>query len=192
MAEAFNTRHSCRSPGFICDDGRRIVRIWNRHEIDREILGRLAEARTVIGCVSVAIDEHLGHNGLRFRGRRIRVQQILIANDQHSFRQSRHFLIGALDSFDDERARRSTQNLHFTESVNVGMVPIQSGRLVGRNAKAILERRIARADGRLQDVVLMANRRNGQPMEMKIGRRRRHGAARAWVPALVGMHVRMR
>ena len=128
---------------FHLDDGRRIVGIGNRHKIDREILGRLAEARAVIRGIAVAIDEHLGHDGLRFGGRRIRIQQILIANNQHSFRQSRHFFIGALDSFDDERARRSAQNLRFAESVNVRMVPIQSRRLVCGNAKAILERRIA-------------------------------------------------
>jgi hypothetical protein len=82
------------------------------------------------------------------------------ANNEHSFRQSGQFLYGALNSFHDERARCPAQNLDFTEPVNMGVIPIQSRRLVCRNAETILERLIARLDRRLEDVVLMADCRN--------------------------------
>jgi hypothetical protein len=60
-------------PGFHLDQGGRVVRIGNRYVVDREILSRFAEARAVIRRIAVAIDEHLGHDGLRLVWRRVRV-----------------------------------------------------------------------------------------------------------------------
>ena len=107
MAEAFNTRHSCRSPGLI-SMSRGIVRIGNRHIIDGQILRRFAEAGAVIGCVPVAINQDLRHHRFRFSRRRIRIHEVLIANDEHSLRQARRGLFGALDSFNNQRARGSS------------------------------------------------------------------------------------
>jgi hypothetical protein len=75
--------------------------------------------------------------------------------------------------------------------MDVRVIPIESRRLVFRIAKTILKRRIARLDQSLQDIVLMANRRHRQTMKVKIGRRRDHRAARAWVGILFGNGVRV-
>src|SRR5271155_5176097 len=61
------------------------------------------------------------------------------------------------------------------------MVPIQSRRLVLRNAESILEWWITRLNRGLQNIILMTNRRNGQSVEMKIGGSLRHQAAGACV-----------
>jgi hypothetical protein len=47
--------------------------------------------------------------------------------------------------------------------------------------QAIVERRVVGLDRSLQRVVLMTNRRHGEPVEMQIGRHRRHRAALARV-----------
>ena len=48
------------------DRRRRIVRVGHGHVVDRQVLGRLAEAGAVVGRVAVAIDQHLRHDRLGF------------------------------------------------------------------------------------------------------------------------------
>ena len=122
--------------------------------------GRLAEARAVVGRVAVAIDQHLGHDRLGFRGRRIGIDQILIANDQHALRQSRYFFIGALDSFDDQRAGRSAQHLRFAEAVNMRVIPVKPRRLICRDAETDTRKVGRRAGSRFS-----ARRPDGRPGE---------------------------
>ena len=59
------------------------------------------------------------------------------------------------------------------------MIPVEAGRLVPRDAKAVLKRRIARQDRCLEHIVLMAHGRHGGTVEVNIGRDRGHGPAGA-------------
>jgi hypothetical protein len=71
----------------------------------------------------------------------------------------------------------------------VRVIPIQSGRLVGGYAEAILKRRILRLNRCLQHVVLVADGRNGQPVKMKIRGCRRHQGACAGTFARLPVQV---
>jgi hypothetical protein len=95
----------------------------------------------------------------------------------------------ALDPFDDQRARGSAQKLFFAEAMDVRMVPVKAGWFVLWNAKAILEGRVARLHGGLQHVVLMADGRNGQSMEVQVSGDRIHDSAGAGV--IRSMRVRV-
>src|ERR1700733_7185529 len=53
------------------------------------------------------------------------------------------------------------------------------------NAQAIFKRRVIRLDRGLQHIVLMTDRRHGEPVEMQVGRHRRHRAALARIGALL-------
>ena len=55
--------------------------------------------------------------------------------------------------------------------MNVWVIPIQSRRLIRRNPKPILKRRAPRLNHRVQRIVLMAHRRQRQPMKMQIRER---------------------
>ena len=117
--------------------------------------------RWVIGgiavlIVAVVVYQKFGDDGFGFCGRGIGIEQILIADDEHSFRQARDFFIGALDSFDDHGAGCAAEDLSFAEAVNVRVILVEAGRFVFRNAKLIFKWRIAWLDGSFQDVVLMA------------------------------------
>ena len=114
---------------------------------------------------------NLGTTGSDFAGRRVGIQQVLIADDQNAFGQAGDFLIRALDSFDDHRAGRAAENLRLAEAVNVRVIPVEAGRLVLWNAESILEGRVAGLDGSFQDVVLMADGWDCEAVKVEIGGR---------------------
>ena len=167
--------------GFHLEQRRGVIGVGHRDEVDRKILGGLAEAGAVVGRIAVAIDEHLGNDGFGFRRRRVRVHQILIANDEYALRQTRDCGLGAFDALDDERAGGATQHLGLAEPMNVRMVPVQARRLVCGHAEPVFERRVAGLNGGFQHLVLMAQRRHGHAMKVKIGGDQRHPAADARV-----------
>ena len=153
------------------DRGGRVIGIGNRDEIDGEIFGGFAEAGAVVGGVAVVVHEEFGHDGLGFRGRGVGIQQVLIADDQNAFGQAGDFFIGAFDAFDDHRAGRAAENLWLAEAVNVRVIPVEAGRLVLRNAKFILEGRVAGLDGSFQDVVLVTDGWDCEAVKVEIGGR---------------------
>ncbi len=163
---------------------RRIVRIGHRHEIDGEVLRRLAEAGAGIGDVAVTVELALGHDRLELRRRRVRVDEILVADHEHALGQAGELWIGALDAFDDDGAGSSAEHLRLAEAVQMRVIPIEAGRRVVRNPQAIVEWRVVGLDRGLQHVVLVTDRRHAQPVEVQIGRDRRHRAARAGVDLL--------
>ena len=65
------------------------------------------------------------------------------------------------------------RDLPPAEAVNVRVIPIESRRLVRRDAEAIFERRVAGLYGGLQYIVLMTHRRHGQAVKMQVRRQRR-------------------
>ena len=164
----------------------RIIGIGNRDEINGEVLGGFAEARAGVGGVSVRIKQRFGHDGFGFGGWCVGIEKVLIANDQDTFRQAGYLFIGALDSFDDHRPGRAAEDLLLAEAVNVRVIPIETWRLVFRNAKFVLKWRVARLDGSLQDVVLVTDRWNGEAVKVEIGGGERHRVALARVRLFVG------
>ncbi len=76
--------------------------------------------------------------------------------------------VGAFDAFDDQRTGEAAQNLWRAETVDVRVIPVEPGRLVLRDVKTILERRIAGLDGSFQDVILVTDCRDGEAVEMEI------------------------
>ena len=103
------------------------------------------------------------------------MNQVLVTNDEYTFRQACHFGSGALQAFDDQRAGSSAQQLLLTETMNMRVIPVKAGRLVVRDAEAIFERSVARLHGGPQDVIFTAGWRNCQSVEMKIGGHQAHG-----------------
>src|ERR1700684_4195906 len=61
------------------------------------------------------------------------------------------------------------------------MVPIETGRLLGRDPKTVFEGRIARANRCFEDLVLMTPRWNGESVKMQVSGAQFHGPARASV-----------
>ena len=75
--------------------------------------------------------KHLGHHGLGFGGRRVGMQQVLIADDRGRARAIRPGLPGALDAFDDEGAGSSAEHLRLAEPVDMA-----GGTNTGRAARS--------------------------------------------------------
>ena len=166
-----------------------IVRVGHRHEIEREVLRRFPFAGAGVQNVAFGIpqDRSLRHGGV-FERRGIRVDQVLVPHDQHSFRQAGEQRIGALDALHDQRSRSPAKHLRIAESMNMRVIPIQARRRVRRNLEAILEGRVARRDHRFEHVILVANRaaRTGRenagswmsavisPIRARIGHRHGH------------------
>src|ERR1700733_5724926 len=98
--------------------------MWNWNKANRKVFCRLAESGAVVGGISVAFKEHLRNRWLRFRRRRIGMDQVLIANDQCAFRQSRYGCIGPLDSLHDHCAGGSAEHLDLRVSMDVRVIPI--------------------------------------------------------------------
>jgi len=172
--------------GLHLDGGGRIVRVGHRNKVDGEILGGFAEAGAVVGGVAVAINKKFGDDGLGLRRGSIGVEEILVANNKDALGQAGEFRVGAFNAFDDERSRSSTQDLRGAEAVDVRMVPIQARGLVIGDAKTIFEGSIAGLNRGFQDVVLMADRRDGESVEMEIRGGRGHDAAHAGIGFFVG------
>jgi len=63
--------------------------------------------------------------------------------------------------------------------VNVRVIPIQAGRFIRRNAKAVLKRTVLWLNRRVEHFILMACRGDGQSVEVEIRRRRGHQATDA-------------
>ena len=189
MAEAFNTRQSCFSPGLHFDGCRRIVRVWNRHVINREILRRFAETGAVISRISVPVDQELRHYRFRLSWGRIGIDKVLIANDEDALRQAGCGLLGAFDSFYDQSTGGSSEQLLFTESVDMRVIPVEARRLVRGYAKAILKGRIPRLHRRLQDIILMAYRGNRKTVKVEVGRHRAHDSAGTRIGSRMSMRV---
>ncbi len=125
------------------------------------------------------------HEGLRNRLRcaswRVRMHQILIADDQHAFRETRQLGICTLDTLDDQRAGGASQHLPAAEAMDMRVIPVQPGRLIRRYAEAVLEGSIRRLNRGFQHIILMANGRQLQAMKMQVGRSERHGPAGAGI-----------
>ena len=177
--------------GLHLDARRRIVRIRHRHVVHRQVLGRLAEARAVVGRVAIAVDHHLRHDGLRRRRRRIGMQQVLVADHQHALRQPGRGRDRALDALHDDRARRAAQHLPRAEAVDVRVVPVHARRLVGGHAEAVLEARVAGLDRGPQHLVLVAQRRHGHAVEVQVGRQLGHLPAGARIGMAASACVRV-
>ena len=63
----------------------------------------------------------------------------------------------------------STLYLPFAEAVRVGMVPVESGWLIGRNFDSVFEGLITGLDQRVDYIVLMTHWRNVQSVKMEVG-----------------------
>ena len=72
--------------GLHLDGGGRVVRVGNRHIIDGEIFRRFAEAGAGVGCVSIFVDQELPRHRFRFSRRRIGIDEVLIADNEHPLR----------------------------------------------------------------------------------------------------------
>jgi hypothetical protein len=155
--------------GFDLDRCGRVVGVRNGNVINREVFGGLSKAGAVIGGITVPINEELREDGFRLGRRGVGIQEILVANDEDALGKAGELSIDALDAFDDKSARLAAKELLLTESMDMRVIPIESRRLVDRNAEAVLEGRIAGLDEGLEDIVLMAGSRNGEAMKMKIG-----------------------
>ena len=134
------------------NDRRRIVRKWDRHIIDRDVPG---------GNICVVA---------------LRIWEHLIAEDKHARGQARERRVDILNPFDDERACRSSLHLPFAEAVRMGVIPVKSGRLIGRNLHIVGEG-IPRLDHGVDHIVLAADGRHIHAMEMQVRRFRRHHSA---------------
>jgi len=100
-----------------------------------------------------------------------------------------------LNSFDDDRAGGSALNLCVGVSVNVGVVPVESGGFVWGDAKTVFEDWVVGQEACVEGVVLMADGRDGEAVKVKVGGERRHAAVGAGSSAGVGVirrHRRLR
>src|ERR1700743_1273347 len=98
------------------------------------------------------------------------MSQILVTDDENAFRQAEKVGVGALDSLHYQRTRGAANYLWAAEAVDVRVIPVQAWWLVFRDSHSVFERRSARLAGSVQDIVLVTNRRDRQPMEMQVGR----------------------
>ena len=110
---------------------------------------------------------------------------------KHPFRQPCSGRLGALNPFHDQRSGGASEQLVLAEAVNMRVVPVQPRRFVVWNTKPVFKRSIARLYRSLQYIVLMTDRRNGEPMKMQIGRDRAHDAAGAGIIRRLHVHLRM-
>src|SRR5258708_3352639 len=89
------------------------------------------------------------------------------AQNNHSLRESRQLWNITLNSFDDDYAGHAIQNLTLTLAVRMSVVPVQSRRLIGRNADRIVQRLSGHGD-HAKHIVLRGLGRNTQPMKVKV------------------------
>ena len=76
--------------------------------------------------------------------------------------------------------------MRVRETVDVRVIPVEAGGLISRNADAVFEGSVAWVDRGFQDVILMADGRDGQAVEMKIGGEGSHFAALARIVCWIG------
>jgi hypothetical protein len=88
-----------------------------------------------------------------------------------------HLRLHVLHAVDDQCAGGAAVDLNRRFSVQVRMVPVQARGIVRGHLKLILKRRIGVLDVGIENLVLMAHRRNIESMEMDIGGSGNHGAA---------------
>src|SRR5580704_10531490 len=105
--------------------------------------------------------------------------QFLVADDEDAFWETRQLLVRALDAFDYQGSRGSSEHLRIREAVDMRVIPVQAGRLVGRNSKIVLKWRISGLNCSMENVVLVADWRHGCPVKMQVRGKRVHGCARA-------------
>src|SRR5258708_16265810 len=89
------------------------------------------------------------------------------AQNNHSLRESRQLWNITLNSFDDDCAGHAIQNLTLTLAVRMSVVPVQSRRLIARNADRIVQRLSGHGD-HAKHIVLRGLGRNTQPMKVKV------------------------
>lgn len=154
----------------------RIVWIGYWNKVDRQVASGSARSQSVVHRVAVAVENQSRHRRIR-RGLCIRIHQVLVANDDHPFRQTRDHRIASFQSFDNERTGCAAGHLLRAEAMNVRVIPIQARRLVLRNTKTVFENRVGGLYRRMQNVVFVAHRWKGEPVKMQIRRDSRHGAA---------------
>ena len=70
---------------------------------------------------------------------------------------------------DDQRPGSTAIDLQRGLSVQVRVVPVHAGRIVGGDAEAVLKRRVGILDVGVNNLVLMAQRRNIEPVKMDVG-----------------------
>ncbi len=97
----------------------------------------------------------------------------LVANDKGAFGQPCQCGIDVLQAFDDQRSGRSSLYLAFGEAMRVGMVPVKSWGFILRDLYVVIEA-LTGLDERVDNFILSADGRCIGPVEMDIGRARRH------------------
>ena len=97
--------------------------------------------------------------------------QILLADNKHALWESRYLGPHFFHSLNNQRTGSAPIHLELGEPVHVGMVPIQSWRLVGWNLHVESKCRFARLKQSREHIVLMANGGNIQAVKVNVGRR---------------------
>src|ERR1700735_3195333 len=103
--------------------------------------------------------------------------QILLANYENALGESSDLGANFFHAFNNQRSGSPAIHLELGESVHVGVVPVEAGRLRGWNLDAKLKARRARLNQCGKHIILMADRRNVQTMEVNVGRLQTRTAA---------------
>ena len=111
----------------------------------------------------------------------IGIQKVLIADDKDALGQASGSFFGALDALDDQGPRCSAKELLFAEAMDMRVIPIETGWFIGGYSEAVLERLIAGLDRGFHHVVLMADGRDGEAVEVEVGGDGAHDAAGAGI-----------
>src|SRR5208282_1627908 len=95
-------------------------------------------------------------------------------------RQLRHRVLHILDPIDDDRPSGAALHCGFRDAVDVWMIPVKPGRLVG-GKRQIVRERIAGIDHSVEYFILMTLRRSIGPMKVQID----GGGSHKWISAYV-------
>ena len=71
------------------------------------------------------------------------MEQILVANDEHTLGQPCRRFLGAFNPFHDQGTGSAAENGDLAETVDMRVIPVEAGRLIRRDAEPILEWRVA-------------------------------------------------
>src|SRR5208282_2837485 len=104
--------------------------------------------------------------------------EVLLANHENAFGKPLNLGPILLHALDYDGSGGASVHLKFGEAVDMGMVPIQSGRLGGGNLHAVLKPRRTRLNQGIDDIVLMTYWRNIQAVEVDVR------GIEAWVAAV--------
>src|ERR1700728_3406342 len=115
--------------------------------------------------------------------------QILLTYHENALSESSHFGTNLFHAFNNQRSRGPAIHLKLGEAVHVGVVPVEARWLRGWNLDAELKARRARLNQCGKNIILMADRRNVQTMEVNVGRLQARAAAIAAGWARRGSHV---